>query len=181
MINEVLPLVLKLEGGYVNNPNDPGGETNKGVTQKVYNKFRKVWKNSPQSVRYITDDEVKRIYESIWRDSKADVFCTTHPKTAITHFDFTVNAGKLQAAKVLQRSIGGLLVDGIIGTKTLAGLGLSLDESLFNDYQDARIKFYRELTVTKPILKEFLKGWLWRVKHVTDYANRRPPFHQPTV
>lgn len=166
MFDKILPIVLKFEGGYVNDPNDSGGATNFGVTQKTYNLFRKAQKVSPQDVRYITQDEVHKIYESFFRDSFSDRFVGTHPRTALVHFDFSINAGTAQAAKTLQRAVGGLLIDGIIGPKTLAGVNLSDDLSLALDYLNQREKYYRLIsdgsTIQREKNKKFLKGWLWR-------------------
>ena len=67
-----LPFILRWEGGYVNHPADPGGATNKGVTQRVYDDWR-VRRGMPaRDVRQITDGEVHAIYEAgYWRRRRA--------------------------------------------------------------------------------------------------------------
>ena len=166
VFEKTLPIILKFEGGYVDHPKDPGGATNKGITQKTYNTYRKLWQLSPQHVRYITNGEVKKIYESYWRDSKSDTIAKTHPNTSLVHFDFAVNAGIKQAAKTLQRSLGSLDIDGRIGPKTLSAISLTSDVLLSDLYLDERRLFYVHLTEKRPALKVFLKGWLYRVNKI---------------
>ena len=57
-----LAQVLKYEGGYVDHPKDPGGPTNKGVTQAVYDNWRKSQNLPTQSVRAIADSEFRLTY-----------------------------------------------------------------------------------------------------------------------
>ena len=59
---QALKFVLEREGGYVNNPNDPGGATNKGITQSTYYNWLKAKGLPNKSVKLITDAEVKEIY-----------------------------------------------------------------------------------------------------------------------
>ena len=61
-VDTLIDAVLRREGGYVNHPADPGGATNKGVTQAVYNAWRKARKQAAQSVKLISDTEVAAIY-----------------------------------------------------------------------------------------------------------------------
>ena len=63
-LSSALPFVLRWEGGFVDHPADPGGRTNKGVTQKVYNASRARLGLAPQDVKNITDAEVHAIYEA---------------------------------------------------------------------------------------------------------------------
>ena len=65
---EALTLVLRHEGGYVNHPDDPGGATNKGVTQGTYNAFRRSRGLPTRSVRELTGDELKTVYRQNYWD-----------------------------------------------------------------------------------------------------------------
>lgn len=171
---EALEFVLEREGGYVDNPADHGGATNYGVTQKTYNKYRDFWKLPLNDVKSITLDEVYKVYEDYWNTCESDKLCRTHPRTAIVHFDFALNAGTRQAAKTLQRSIGGLLVDGIIGPKTLAGTLASTDIELAADYLENRKVFYHGLARDDETQRVFLKGWLKRVTLLRKLIDDRP-------
>ena len=59
---KALKFVLSMEGGYVNNPNDLGGETNFGITKKTYDAYRKANSLPPQSVKFISKNEIEEIY-----------------------------------------------------------------------------------------------------------------------
>lgn len=102
--DKMLQFVLKREGGYINDPNDLGGETNKGITYKTYNAYRKS-KNLPaRSVKYITDSEVKEIYyNNYYKAVGADKI--KNPKLAAIMFDTAVNMGVSKAKTFLQKSI----------------------------------------------------------------------------
>ena len=110
--------LLEHEGGYVNHPSDPGGETNLGVTRAVYEQYagRQVMDGEMEG---LTHDDVYPIYkENYWDRLRADDlpsgvdFCT---------FDWGVNSGTSRAAKALQRIIG-VEQDGGIGPMTLQAL-----------------------------------------------------------
>ncbi len=171
--NEDLPVILKFEGGFVDDPDDSGGATNKGVTQETYNRFRKLWQTSLQHVRYITDDEVRRIYEAFYKDCKADTISRTHPITGLVHFDCGINSGSKQAAKILQRALAVEPVDGIIGSITLTALNLSSDSETARQYLKERESFYKSLVAKRPKDQKFLKGWLWRLAHLEKIINDR--------
>lgn len=86
-----LRLVLKYEGGYANDRIDRGGATMKGITQRVYDSFRKLWKKVVQSVKGISNEEVADIYKSgYWNTVHADVL--PYP-VDIVAFDTAVNCG----------------------------------------------------------------------------------------
>lgn len=155
-----LQLILKFEGGYVNDPNDHGGATNKGVTQTVYDEYRKSLNKSSQSVKDITDEEVKDLYyKKYW----IVAMCDKLPLDVDTvHFDMAVNAGPKQAAKLLQRSVG-VADDGVIGPETLAKIILIKDlKTLVKQYINKRIEFYIDIVVKDTSQIKFLKGWILR-------------------
>lgn len=111
-----LSLVLAHEGGYVNHPRDPGGATNKGITQKVYDAFRSNAKKPLRSVRYIDDVEVEAIYKvNYWDRAKCDQLPAGVDYAV---FDYAVNSGVSRAVKDLQRVVGAP-VDGAMGEITL--------------------------------------------------------------
>jgi len=164
---KALKLVLKYEGGYVNDPDDPGGPTNKGVTQKVYDKYRRGQHKAVKSVRDIPQEEVEDIYfKNYWLKGK----CNKLPdKIAVVHFDTCVNTGIKQASKFLQRSVEAG-DDGIIGPKTIDAFNKKLksegESFIVKDYLSQRRSFYRLISDRKPALKKFLRGWMNRVSHL---------------
>jgi lysozyme family protein len=166
MFSEALPFILKEEGGYVNDPKDSGGATNKGITQKTYDAFRKSNGHEERSVRHLTKAEMSKIYSDIWTSCKASELPVG---LDILHFDFAVNAGNRQAAKILQRAVY-VEEDGIIGPMTLGKIKSSNIEDLIREYSELRKEFYRGLVANRPKDLKFLKGWLLRTDRVTTLA-----------
>jgi lysozyme family protein len=150
---ECLALVLKSEGGWVNNPNDPGGETNLGVTKRVWEE----WVGHPvETMKNLTEAEVAPLYEQkYWRPCYGEVL----PRGLdFVVFSMGVNAGPGRSVKLLQSAIG-CVPDGIIGPKTRELILASNSATLIAKFSEARREYYRSLK-TFPI---FGKGWLSRV------------------
>lgn len=173
IFKKCLEFVLQFEGGYVNHPNDPGGETNKGIIKTEYDKYRHS-KNLPlQSVKLITEDEVQEIYfNNYWVKN----FCDQMPvKIALIHFDTSVNCGVRQAGKFLQRALG-VSDDGFIGPATLKKLKEVKDtiglNNLSSNYLNQRKNYYIIISEKNPKLKVFLKGWNNRVSALEKIINK---------
>ena len=110
--NFCLQQVLKYEGGFSNHPNDPGGATMRGVTQDVYDGWRKAHNQPVQSVKNISNDELQGIYRQLhWDKIRGDDLPSG---LDLAVFDFAVNSGVNRASKYLQ-AIVGTPQDGIIG------------------------------------------------------------------
>lgn len=168
--DDTLAFILQEEGGYVNNPADPGGATNMGVTQAVYSAWLASQGEPAHPVRGITRDEVYRIYDTrYWRDSRAASFADTHPKLALAHMDAAVNHGIVQAAKFLQRAVHAK-DDGVIGQATLTAIRESDEARAIGRYLTQRAAFYRMLCERRPASKQFLYGWLARLRHVARHV-----------
>lgn len=158
----VLPLVLKHEGGYVNHPNDPGGETNKGITWRTYAAWRRSQGLPEQSVRHITDSEVRAIYKAQYWDAVRGDDLPAGLDYAV--FDFAVNSGPARAAKFLQRQIG-VPQDGVIGSHTLSAIPADTI-GLVRSLCDARLAWLRTLRHWGT----FGRGWTARVLDVKEVA-----------
>jgi lysozyme family protein len=155
-----LPFVLRWEGGYVNHPNDPGGATNKGVTQAVYSAWRSRQGLPDGDVRLLTDDEMAAIYESgYWVPAKCPVMETPLDQV---QFDTAVNMGVGRAVRFLQQAVGAS-VDGSFGPGTQRCLACCDPAEAVLKYLDAREAYYRDLPNRNPKLAVFLKGWLNRL------------------
>jgi lysozyme family protein len=169
--------VLKYEGGYINHPNDKGGPTNQGITQRVYDSYRKTAGLDVRSVEFIENVEVLQIYyENYWRSGKCEALPN---ELQIVHFDTCVNCGPSQAAKFLQRTVG-VQDDGIIGTNTINAVwiynfnfreSLTNFKSLIGNYLLQRSDFYYKLIEKDSSQKVFIKGWQNRVKELLGLVN----------
>ena len=158
--SDSLSMVLQFEGGFADNPADPGGATNQGVTQAVYDRFRAEHGLAIQSVRLIQSNEVAAIYQvEYWLAAHCDKL--THPLDAVV-FDCAVNSGVHQAVLTLQRALG-IVADGSFGPVTLAAALACHPSTVAVAYLDLRDEFYKDLATAKPALHQFLRGWLDRI------------------
>ena len=160
--DQCLKIILHHEGGYVNHPEDPGGETNLGVTKRVYEEH-----GGTKDMKDLTVEDVAPIYKkSYWDKMKGDDLPTG---LDLCVFDFGINAGPGRAAKFLQKMIG-TTVDGGIGPMTLAKVNEYVDshglEESIKQYQAARQEYYESLST----FGTFGKGWTRRVDETTKLA-----------
>lgn len=138
---KALKFTLQWEGGYVNNPNDSGGATNKGITQRVYDEYLINKGLPPFSVRNILQKEVEDIYKELyWNKVGAD---SLDPKLAIAAFDFAVNSGVNRARRYVTQCD-------------------SAEKLLL-----AREQYIKQIGAGKNSV--FLKGWLNRVNALRKY------------
>jgi lysozyme family protein len=150
---ECLNLVLKSEGGWVNHPSDPGGETNLGVTKRVWIEYVG---HPVESLKKLTKDDVAPLYElKYWRPC----YCEVLPRGLdFVVFSMGVNAGPGRSVKLLQSAIG-CVPDGVIGPRTRELISSSNGADIIKKFSTARREYYQSLK-TFPI---FGKGWLLRV------------------
>lgn len=157
-----LSYVLENEGGYVNHPADPGGATNKGVTQAVYDDWRAARGIMKQSVRLIAPPEVSAIYRKQYWDAVSGDKLPSGLDYAV--FDFAVNSGVNRAARYLQKCLGFATQDGKIGPQTLGAI--KDPGALIDALCDRRRAFLQQL----PTFGHFGKGWMRRVDQVEARA-----------
>ena len=155
-----LPFILRWEGGFVDHPSDPGGRTNKGVTQRTYTNWLSQRGLPERDVKQITDAEVKAIYE---KDYWLPPRCNELPSQLdLVQFDTAVNMGVGRAVRFLQAAVG-CGADGRYGTETAQAVARCEARTTLAAYCEAREAFYRRLVAAKPDLKVFLAGWLNRL------------------
>ena len=153
--DDIIEVVLHHEGGYVNDPKDPGGETNFGIAKRSH---------PDVDIKNLTKDEAKEIYyEDYWTANKVPY---VPDELKHIYFDMCVNQGKGRAVKILQRAANakgaGLKVDGGMGSKTLAAMkGVELQR-----VRAYRVKYYADLVTRKPDLEKFYFGWFRRALEV---------------
>lgn len=162
LFEAALAHVLAMEGGWTNDPHDPGGPTNLGITLSVF----AAWKGLTltDANRQTLMEELKRldaaavrpIYrERYWIPSRAG---DLPPALAVMHFDAAVNHGVSGAARMLQQALG-VSVDGKIGPQTLAAAHGQPVAEVIDRYADIRRARYRSLSH----FWRFGRGWLRRV------------------
>lgn len=174
---EALHAVLKHEGGYVNHPKDPGGATNKGITQGTYDSYRVSQGSQRRSVKLLETSELNAIYKSRYWDAIKGDDLPSGIDYAV--FDFAVNSGPTRAARYLQ-SVLQQPQDGWVGPGTLKAAKASLPSAVINKLCDNRLAFLQRLD-TWPT---FGKGWAARVGGVRAMAlglAKRPYAAPPSI
>ena len=154
--------VLAMEGGWSNDPADPGGATNFGITIGDYARHKGV-RLTPASapgliaeLRVVSPDTVRKIYrDDYWLKARCDLLPGA---PAVMHFDAAVNHGVGRAARMLQEAAR-VPIDGAIGPITLAAVRDANPLALIARYADIRRTAYRRLS----IFSRFGRGWLRRV------------------
>ena len=155
--------LLRSEGGYSDHPQDPGGRTNLGVTQDVWEDWidRAV---SEDEMKALTPNKVAPLYRELyWDRIKGDKLPSGVDYVV---FDAAVNSGVSRAAKWLQTTVGSV-ADGAIGEQTLKLVMLTNPQMLIDKYSAIRLEFLKGRS-TWPT---FGKGWERRVEEVKTTAN----------
>lgn len=165
--DESLAELLKSEGGYTNNPSDPGGPTNFGITIADYRHYVKP-DATASDVRNMRVEEAMKIYRAKYWDAQR---CDDLPAGVdYTVFDFGVNSGISRSGKYLQRIVG-VTADGVIGDKTIAAVNDYVAQHGAKELEDTineqRLSFLKHLRTWSV----FGKGWGRRVEKVDTISD----------
>ncbi len=162
LFTRALDHVLAMEGGYSEDPYDPGGPTNLGIILSEYARWRGLPLDATHyaalkaDLKRLTRDEADRIYRANYWDAAhcADL----PPALAVFHFDCAVNQGVTGAARMLQQALR-VDVDAIVGPATIAAAWQMPHPEALARYAEARRAHYRSLST----FWRFGRGWLSRV------------------
>lgn len=154
--------VIIHEGGYVDNPKDPGGATNLGCTKAVWEKFvgHEVTKDD---IKALTKEDVKPLYKRNYWDAIHGDELPSGLDYAM--FDCAINSGVSRASKFIQ-SIVGVPTDGAIGNNTIFAISQINPVTLITEFSDKRQAFLESLAT----FSTFGKGWTRRVQEVRSKA-----------
>ena len=158
-LSTVIKMVLKHEGGYVNHPSDPGGETKYGISKRAY---------PDVDIAGLTEEDAEEIYrDDYWCRIKGD---DLPAGVACVVMDYAVNSGISRASKALQAACGIKNGDGIIGPHTLSATWVTVrnygHKYVIDAVTDQRRGFIRNLS----IYETFGKGWERRITETHDKA-----------
>lgn len=163
-----LAYVLIDEGGNDNDPDDHGGRTSRGITQREYTAWRLEHKLSNLDVWKAPEQDI----EAIYHDEYWNPYCDGFPSGIdYLYFDMSVNAGPHRAAILLQRSLG-LTQDGRIGPITRGAVAKADPLNLVHHYTEIKRNYYQSIANNPehPEQHKFLHGWLNRCDHVLKNA-----------
>jgi lysozyme family protein len=155
-------LVLAQEGGYVDDPRDPGGATNRGITLRTLERARGQAVRKAD-VRALSEDEARAIYRRFYWDAvRGD---DLPAGLDLATFDIAVHSGPSRAGKLLQGALG-VSADGAIGPVTLAAAATAPPERTIRAVMGARLAMLKAL----PTWPAFGRGWRRRVAAVEKAA-----------
>lgn len=163
-INVLVPLILKWEGGFVNDPDDLGGATNMGVTLATYRQYRKS-RNLPAP----TVDDLKNLSREEWTDILKTYYWDRWQADRIRDQSIAnilvdwVWASGVYGIRIPQQILN-VSPDGIVGKNTLAALhSYSPQAELFDRIKQARFEYINRICTSRPANQKFRKGWENRI------------------
>lgn len=165
----------EFEGGYVNHPNDRGGETYKGIARNFWGKWEgwktiDRYKTAPMSAKQLDkvlagSDELQEWVEVFYRTNFWNPIKGDHiddQDVANNIYDFAVNSGVNRAARYAQR-VAGVEEDGMIGNVSIGAINSC--NNFVAKYKAARLSFFQKIVANDPSQKVFLRGWTNRVEN----------------
>lgn len=156
---KALQFVLNAEGLYSDNPDDPGGATMRGITQKEYDAWQDAHGMARGAVKDISMPAVEAIYDlNYWHVISGDSL--PYPVDFMA-FDTAVNLGNVWAARLLWRSVPAEQQDTV--TDALVSLVGQAPAHIAERYMQERTQYYQAIAQEHPALQKFLKGWFNRI------------------
>jgi len=181
-----IPVILKHEGGWVDDPNDLGGETNFGISTLIVHRLQRDEKMSDEAVAallgipegelykpgYMKNMKVeaaKKIYRKyFWDQPGYDLIKDQNLATKV--MDIAVNCGEARSERMLQLAANVLgakvQVDGNMGPKTLVAVNALDAKKLIVALKDEQVKYYQQIVANRPLNAKFLPGWLKRANWI---------------
>lgn len=164
--SKLAPFILQWEGGFVNDPDDLGGATNKGITIGAFTEYKKRKGQKAPTVddlKNISDAEWHNVFRSLYWDRwKADEIKSQSVANILVDW---VWASGSHGIKRPQRLLG-VKADGIVGKQTIAALNAMDAATLFKMIKDDRAKFIDEICKARPKNEKYRKGWMNRINAI---------------
>jgi len=161
--DQAFVFVAEAEGGYVNDPQDPGGETKFGISRRAYPHL---------AIANLTIEQARAIYHrDYWCRAGCDAL---PPRIGVAVFDCAVNQGVGSAKRLLQRALR-VRADGKIGPITRAAIASADESTLLLDYLSHRLRAYAATRNAN----RYMRGWSRRVLSLHAFLIMPPPLPIP--
>lgn len=165
-ISKLIPFILQWEGGFVNDPDDLGGATNKGITIGTFTEYRrKKGLKAPtvNDLKNISDAEWHGVFKSLYWDRwRADEIKNQSVANIVVDW---VWASGVHGIKRPQKLLG-VTADGLVGAKTIAAINAADPRKLFDAIKADRKKFIDEICRARPKNEKYRKGWMNRINAI---------------
>lgn len=163
-VKKLKPFILKWEGGFVNDPTDLGGATNKGVTigtYKEYHKKKGLPEPTVEDLKKLSDEEWTDILKTYyWNRWKADEIQSRSIANILVDWVWASGVYGIKKPQVLL----GVTADGIVGKATLAAInGYPSQHELFDKIKQARYDFIDRICEKRTANNKFKNGWYNRI------------------
>lgn len=161
--DEAIQCVLKNEGGFVDDPDDPGGATNFGLSIRFLHTLKTFRNITEDQLKNMSKDEAISIYKSeLWDRYQYDRI--TPDPIATKLFDISVDIGQANAVKVIQKACNEInkntiYQDGVLGPMTVNTVNESDQDLLMKQFKAFCLRYYYKITVINPKLLKYLTGW----------------------
>ena len=167
---DIINTVITIEGGYVHDPSDSGGETNHGITKQTALSY-----GYKGDMKNLSIDKAFNIYDDLfWKKHKCDDLIEFSEKLAHKVFDMSVNIKFGESGKILQRTLNvlnneeklysNIEMDGIIGSKSIETVKICLklrdEEIILKMMNGLHCVYYIELAEKRTKDQKFVYGWV---------------------
>lgn len=164
--SKLIPFILQWEGGFVNDPDDLGGATNKGITIGTFTEYRrKKGLKAPtvNDLKNISDAEWYDVFKSLYWDRwRADEIKNQSVANIVVDW---VWASGVPGIKRPQKLLG-VTADGLVGAKTITAINAAEPKELFDALKEDRAKFIDEKCKARPKNEKYRKGWMNRINAI---------------
>lgn len=163
---KLIPFILKWEGGFINDPDDLGGATNKGITIGTFGDYRKR-KGLPAptvlDLKNLSDKDWYEIFKTLYWDRwKADEIKSQSVADILVDWVWASGVRGILRTQIIL----GVASDGIVGVNTIAAVNASDPEKLFNAIKADRAKFIDEICKARPKNEKYRRGWMNRINAI---------------
>ena len=160
--NVLIPFILSFEGGFVNDPRDLGGATNKGITLATFRHFFGAGK-TVSDLKAMTGQQWSLVFErGYWDKWRASEIKDQSVANLLVDWIWASGAYGVK----IPQSVLKVSVDGIVGQKTVAALNSQDPKNLFDKLKQERIDFIERICKTRPANRRFKAGWLRRINNI---------------